>query len=79
VRDWFAIALEASVYRRALKVTVVVGSILAGINHWDVMLAGAFTATVWTKIGMTYLVPYCVSTYSSVQAIRHRRAGAPRA
>ena len=57
--------------KRALKVAFVVGSILAVINHGDALLSGAATVTVWVKIVLTFLVPYCVATFASVQAIRH--------
>ncbi len=72
-KSWLATAMEASVLRRALKVAFLVGSILAVINHGDVVLAGTATAVVWIKIGLTFLVPYCVATFASVQAIRQQR------
>jgi hypothetical protein len=62
--------MMASVRKRALKVALLVGSILAVINHGDIVLAGTATATVWTKIVLTFLVPYGVATFASVQAIR---------
>ena len=68
--NWLAIASEASVVRRALKMMVVVGCVLAAINHGDTLLTGAMTGTAWLKIALTFAVPYCVSTISSVQAIR---------
>jgi len=71
MRDWFDIALQRSVAARALKVAVLVGCILALINHGDALLSGSVTLTEWIKIGLTFLVPYCVSTFASVQAIRH--------
>jgi len=70
MRAWLAIAFQESVYRRALKMTVVVGSILAFINHGDRLFSGDMTASEWIKIALTFLVPYCVSTFASVQAIR---------
>jgi hypothetical protein len=73
MQSWLAIALEPSVRLRALKVAVVVGLILAVINHGDNLLAGTMTATAWIKVFLTFLVPYCVSTYASVEAIRHHR------
>jgi len=71
--SWLAVAMQAPVRKRALQVALLVGSILAAINHGDVVLAGAATATVWMKIGLTFLVPYCVATFASVQAIRQQR------
>jgi hypothetical protein len=74
MRAWFAIALQPSVARRALKVALLVGCILALINHGDRLLSGEVTPAEWLKIGLTFLVPYCVSTFASVQAIRHHTA-----
>ncbi len=75
MKAWLAVAWEASVRKRALKVALVVGSILAVVNHGDVVLTGQATTTVWIKIVLTFLVPYCVATYASVQAIRQRAGG----
>ena len=73
MKSWLATAMEPSVRKRALKVALLVGSILAVINHGDAVLAGTATATVWMKIGLTFLVPYCVATFASVQAVRQQR------
>jgi hypothetical protein len=70
MNEWLAIALEGTVVRRALKMMAVVGCVLAVINHGDTLLAGAMTATAWLKVALTFAVPYCVSTISSVQALR---------
>jgi hypothetical protein len=58
------------VVRRALRVSLAVGTVLVAINHGDAMLAGTLTATAWLKILLTYAVPYCVSTYAHVGALR---------
>ena len=73
MKAWLAFAREASVRRRALKVALIVGSILAVINHGDVVFSGQATATVWIKIALTFLVPYGVATFASVQAIRQKQ------
>ena len=72
--DWFAIAFEATVVRRAIKMMLIVGSILALINHGDALVAGAMSSVEWAKVTLTFVVPYCVSTISSVQALRGSRA-----
>ena len=72
MKAWLAIAFEASVRKRALKVAMLVGSILAVINHGDALLSGDASTTVWIKIVLTFVVPYCVATFASVQAIRQR-------
>jgi len=73
MKAWLAVAMEASVRKRALRVALIVGSILAVVNHGDVVLTGQATTTVWIKIVLTFLVPYCVATFASVQAIRQQR------
>jgi hypothetical protein len=69
--SWFRLAASPSVMRRAVCFALVVGSVLAAINHGDAILDGSLTATQVWKIGLTYLVPYTVSTLSSVGALRH--------
>lgn len=68
-----SLALSAPVVRRALKYAVVVGAVLIGINHGDALVHGEVGAGRLLKMGLTVLVPYMVSTLSSVEAIRSRR------
>jgi hypothetical protein len=68
-----AVAFETRVVRRALAFAVVVGSVLIAINHGDALLAGDISGTRFLKIGLTFLVPYVVSTWSSVLAVREPR------
>jgi hypothetical protein len=63
-------ALAPSVVRRALGYAVVVGALLIAINHGDALLRGEWSPDRWLKMGLTVLVPYCVSTLSSVGARR---------
>ena len=67
-----AIALSKEVVMTSLKVSLFVGTILALINHGAGMVQLTLTGENVLQITLTYLVPYCVSTYSSVEAIRHR-------
>jgi hypothetical protein len=57
-------ATAEGVPRRSLVVALVVGTLLNAINQGDVLLAGH--ALNWSKIVLTYLVPYCVATYGAV-------------
>ncbi len=57
-------ALESETVRRAVWVAVIVGTALTAINQGDVILSGVMPP-VW-KLGLTYFVPYAVSTYSAV-------------
>jgi hypothetical protein len=62
--------LYGPVVQRALEVSAVVGTILFVINQLDVVLSGRVTLGVMIKIGLTYLVPYLVSTYSALEINR---------
>jgi hypothetical protein len=66
------LALRPDVVRRALAFAVVVGSILIAINHGDALLEGDVDGARLLKMGLTALVPYAVSTLSSVSALRAR-------
>jgi hypothetical protein len=68
----FQAATSAPVVRRALKYAVVVGAILIAINHGDALLAGQLESGRLFRMGLTVLVPYAVSTLSSVEAMRNR-------
>ncbi|MCH2282673.1 MAG: nitrate/nitrite transporter NrtS [SAR324 cluster bacterium] len=47
---------------------LVVGTILATINHGDVILKGE--SINYFKILLTYCVPYCVTTWGAVHGKR---------
>lgn len=66
------LAISRPVVLRASGYAVVVGALLIGINHGDALARGDFDLLRGVKMGLTVLVPYTVSTLSSVQAIRAR-------
>jgi hypothetical protein len=70
------LATSPSVVRRACVVAVVVGTVLVAINHGDAILRGDFSLGRGVRIVLTVLVPYCVSTYSSVGATLDQRSRA---
>ena len=67
-------SISDGVPRRSLIVALIVGTILNLINQGDAMIAGLPLDI--TKLLLTYLVPYCVSTYGAVSYRLHaaRRA-----
>jgi len=67
-RLWYY-ATSDGVPRRSLFVALVVGTILNLINQGDALVSGA--ALDATKLLLTYLVPYCVSTYGAVSYRLH--------
>ncbi len=64
------IASRRSVALRALRVGLVVGGILIVLNQGDVLLSGDVSPGTLVKMILTPIVPYLVSTFSSVAAIR---------
>jgi hypothetical protein len=72
--SFLAVALQPNIVRRALGYAIVVGAVLIAINHGDALLAGEISPGRSFKMLLTALVPYCVSTASSVSAIRGQDA-----
>ena len=64
------LARQPRVVRRALAYAVVVGSLLIAINHGQAILAGEIDRGRLLQMGLTVMVPYAVSTLSSVGALR---------
>ncbi|MFQ5344350.1 MAG: nitrate/nitrite transporter NrtS [Mariprofundus sp.] len=67
-------ARQPEVIRTALRFALVVGPILVFINHGDAILAGSMDATAWLKSALTMVVPYTVSTLSSISAYHSCRS-----
>jgi hypothetical protein len=78
MKQTLVLALKPSVVKRALKYAVVVGSILIAINHGDAILRGDLPPGRLFRMGLTVLVPYVVSTLSSVGAMREMGNKLPR-
>ena len=69
---WLRDATSAAVVRRAVQTSIVVGSVLTLINHGAALARTGLTAEDLLPIALTYLVPYVVSTASSVAAARRQ-------
>ena len=52
--------------RRSLIVAIIVGTILTAINQGNVLLSGEFPPSLYWKIPLTYVVPYCVATTGAI-------------
>lgn len=70
VFGWLRLAATRSIAARALKIAAVVGSILNVVNQGDAIFGEKDIN--WIRICFTFMVPYCVSTLSAVEAIRSR-------
>lgn len=71
----FAVSVFFSrkVARRSAVVALIVGTILAFINHGDLIFAGTLTMTCWTKMIATCFVPYTVSSVTAVLTALEQR------
>mgnify|MGYP000445182150 CR=1 FL=1 len=65
---FFDAITHSATVRRALTVSLVVGTALLAINQIDRVLAGELPP-VW-KILLTYFTPYAVSSYSTAVPVR---------
>ena len=61
---------------RALRTSLVVGTVLALINHSDKIASGTLTRTNLIQILVTYLVPYSVATFGAAMQARHMELAA---
>ncbi len=62
--------LYRPVVQRALRVALVVGTLLFLINQADTVIREGLSPEVALKVSLTYLVPFSVSTYSALQINR---------
>ncbi len=69
-RIWIKLALTPSVVKRGLMYAVIVGAVLITINHSDAILRGDISTGRALRMALTVMVPYIVSTLSSVGAMR---------
>ena len=70
---WLKAATHPATARRARITALIVGTLLTLINHGPAILAGQLTGERIIQILLTFLVPYTVSTVSSVST-RHELA-----
>jgi len=73
MKESLQLALQPSVVKRALKYALIVGLVLITINHGDAILHGHVSRAQVIQMALTALVPYVVSTLSSVGALRERQ------
>ena len=66
--NFFQLAFGHGTPKRALMTALVVGTILTMINHGDVILEGG--SLNYLKVSLTYCVPFCVTTWFSLNVKR---------
>jgi hypothetical protein len=71
----FCRAWVSPVFRSiALKVSLIVGSVLFLVNHGAAVIEGEMTTERWLSAAVTYLVPYTVSVHGQYVAKLRREA-----
>ena len=55
------ICCRSSNLRRTLRIALAVGVVLTLINQLDVFVHGKETVLTWVKVGLNFIVPFCVS------------------
>jgi hypothetical protein len=60
--------LRGVTIRTAIPIALFVGSILSIINQSHVFAQGTATFSTWLRIGLNFVVPFCVSSYSVLVA-----------
>ena len=61
---WFS----SQILKRSIKTAIVVGTILAFINHGKLIFSWSLTPQCWMKMGLTCLVPYSVASWTATKA-----------
>ena len=68
----FKIALDIWLSKKILissvKTAIFVGTILAFINHGDLIISGALTPECMMRMGLTCLIPYFVASWTATKA-----------
>ena len=70
---WLRLAVSKGVVLRALTLAAIVGTVLIIINHHDCCLQGHFDPGCLRKSLLMPVVPYLVSTFSSVHALMQQQ------
>ena len=68
--NWLHLAAHPATVRRAFITALIVGTLLIAINHGPAILHGEVTRARLVQMCLTVLVPYTVSTVSSVSTRR---------
>jgi hypothetical protein len=56
----------------AIRVALVIGSILFAINHGSAVVHRKMSRDRWMSAVLTYIVPFCVSIHGQSQGLKHQ-------
>lgn len=72
MKSFLQYSLEKDTVKRSTKIALVVGTILALLNHYHEIIDLDVSLTAALQMLLTYLVPYSVATYGQVSGKRQR-------
>jgi len=75
MKVWLTLCISKPVMKRASWSAVIVGAILISINHGNAILKGDVDFTRVLQMCLTVIVPYMVSTVSSVSTLLSAERG----
>jgi hypothetical protein len=75
MKIWLTLCFTKPVMRRASCTALIVGTILILINHGNAILKGEVDLTRILQMSLTVMVPYIVSTISSVSTLMSMEGG----
>jgi hypothetical protein len=70
LKDYLLCLFDPQMAPMAVKVALMVGSILFVINHGSALLGGTMTPGRWSSALLTYVVPYGVNIHGQYSARR---------
>ena len=73
--EWLSLCISKPVMRRAFYTSLIVGIVLIVINQGDAIIRKQMDSVRLFRMCLTVLVPYVVSTVSSVSTVLSMRNG----
>ncbi|BAW97683.1 hypothetical protein NIES970_26380 [[Synechococcus] sp. NIES-970] len=64
---------DRTIHTTAVRVALIVGTLLFGINHGSAVLGGNMNRARWVSAGLTYVVPYCVNLHGQLTSRRRQQ------
>ncbi len=74
IRFFLACFFQRITILKSIKVSLVVGPVLVLVNHFEILFGAALSLKLAIKLFLCFLVPFCVSGYSSATAMMNCRA-----
>lgn len=71
------LVLNGATVRTCLPVAAVVGTVLTTVNQGTVLLTGHLSVATVARVAANYAIPFCVSSYGALIAVRGPQPSEP--